>query len=183
MTISDIHFTLEDGRNVLLRCPKEEDIAGALEYVRLSAGETNYIYRSLEDCERYTYESEKHLFEAVNASDNHLMLFCIIDGKIAGNCEIVLERKIKTRHRASVAIALLKDYWRQGLGTRMLDELIIVAQQIEYIAQIEVRLIEGNTRGRAMYEKKGFRICGVIPDGIRLSDGTLLNEYIMVLKL
>ena len=183
MIIDDIYFTLKDGRKVLLRCPKQEDILGALDYVNLSASETNFIYRSSEDCVRYTYESEKLLFEAVNAAADHLMLFCVIDGKIAGNCEIVLKNKTKTRHRASVAIALLKDYWGQGLGGRMLDELIIIARQIEYVTQIEIKLIEGNTRGRAMYEKKGFRICGVIPDGIRLSDGTLLNEYIMMLKL
>ncbi|MBQ3007595.1 MAG: GNAT family N-acetyltransferase [Clostridia bacterium] len=183
MIINDIYFTLKDGRNVSLRCPKEDDVLGALDYVNLSASETDYIYRSSEDCVRYTYESEKCLFETVNASDDHLMLFCIVDGKIAGNCEIVLNYKAKTRHRASIAIALLKDYWGQGLGVRMLDELIIVARQIEYVSQIEIKLIEGNTRGRAMYEKRGFRICSVIPDGICLSDGTRLNEYIMMLKL
>ena len=49
--------------------------------------------------------------------------------------------------------------------------------------QIELEFIEGNTRARALYEKMGFRVCGVRPDAIRLKDGTLLNEYIMIKKL
>lgn len=43
--------------------------------------------------------------------------------------------------------------------------------------------IEGNARARGLYEKKGFRITGVLEDAIRLKDGTLLNEYHMVKKL
>ena len=34
-----------------------------------------------------------------------------------------------------------------------------------------------------LYEKFGFRIAGILPDAIRLKDGTLLNEYRMVKKL
>lgn len=181
--INDIYFTLKDGRNVTLRCPKEEDIREALDYINLSTIETDYIYRSPEDCVRYTYESEKSLFDSVNSSGNRLILFCFVDGKLAGNCEIVFNLKMKTRHRAYLAVVLLKDYWGQGLGSRMLDELINVARQLGYVTQLEVKMIEGNVRGRAFYEKKGFRICGVIPNGVRLDNGTQVNEYIMMLKL
>ncbi|WP_322181402.1 hypothetical protein [Neglectibacter caecimuris] len=43
--------------------------------------------------------------------------------------------------------------------------------------------MEGNARAQGLYEKMGFRITGVRPDAIRLRDGTLLNEYMMVKKL
>ena len=34
-----------------------------------------------------------------------------------------------------------------------------------------------------LFEKKGFRITGVLEDATRLKDGTLLNNYHMVKKL
>ena len=49
--------------------------------------------------------------------------------------------------------------------------------------QMELEFAEGNSRARALYEKMGFRIAGLRPDAIRLKDGTLLNEYIMVRKM
>ena len=179
MIIKDTAFTLKDGRKALLRSPKDEDIRGVLDYLYVSAGETEFILRYPEECGKYTYEGEKALFDRINASDNEAMLVCIVDGKVAGNCQIAWKTGIKTRHRASVAIALLKEFWNQGIGTRMFEEMIRIAEANENLIQMELEFVEGNTRARALYEKMGFRITGVNPNAIRLRDGTLLNEYCM----
>lgn len=183
MLRKDIQFTLKDGRKALLRSPKDEDIQGMLDYLYISSGETEFILRYPEECQKYTYENEKDLFERKNSAENEAMLVCIVDGKVAGNCEISWSTGMKTRHRASVAIALLKEFWNQGIGTRMFQELITIAEENEQIMQIELDFVEGNTRARALYEKMGFKITGVRPDAIRLKDGTLLSEYSMVRKV
>ena len=183
MTAEPITFTLKDGRTALIRSPREEDIPGMLDYLRQSAGETEFLLRCPEECGKYTPEGEKQLFDQINASDHDLMLVCLVDGTVAGNCQISWKTGLKTRHRASVAIALLQAYWNQGIGTRMFEELIRVAERSEHILQLELEFVEGNSRARALYEKMGFRITGVRPDAIRLRDGTLLNEYSMVRKI
>ena len=183
MIINDIYFDLKDGRKALLRSPKEEDIDGTLEYLRISAGETNFILRYPEECAKYTPESEKALFERKNASPNEAMIMCIVDGRVVGNCEISFRTNLKTKHRASVAIALISEFWNQGIGTRMFQELIRLAEERGDVLQMELDFVEGNSRARALYEKMGFRIAGVKPDALRLKDGTLLNEYMMVRKM
>ena len=183
MVIRDVEFTLKDGRKALIRSPREEDIPGMLEYLRLSAAETEFIVRYPEECGKYTEEGEKAIFDRVNASENEAWLVCLVDGTVAGNCEITWSNKIKTRHRASVAIALLKAYWNQGIGTRMFREMIRIAEENPNLLQIELAFVEGNTRARALYEKMGFRITGVRPNAIRLKDGTLLNEYEMIREI
>ena len=110
------------------------------------------------------------------------MISCIVDGKIAGNCQISFRTGLKDRHRASVAIALLKEFWNLGIGTRMFEELFRVARD-RGVRQIELDFIEGNSRARALYEKMGFRITGVKPDAIRRKDGTFANEYMMLKRL
>ena len=59
----------------------------------------------------------------------------------------------------------------------------MVDQENKNIIQIELEFVEGNSRARALYEKMGFRITGVKPNAIRLKDGTLLNEYSMILEI
>ena len=183
MTIDEFEFVLKDGRKAVIRSPREEDIGGMLEYLCLSAGETDFLLRYPEECGRYTPEGEKALFEKINASDCGAMLVCIVDGKVAGNCDISWNNRIKTRHRASVAIALLKEYWNLGIGSRLFEELVRIAEENENILQMELEFIEGNSRARALYEKFGFRITGVRPNAIRLKDGTLLNEYTMIKEI
>ena len=183
MIIKDIQYKLKDGRNALIRSPQEEDIQGMLEYLYISAGETDFLLRYPEECCKYTVEGEKALFDRVNKSDNEAMLVCLVEGKVAGNCHIAWNKGIKTRHRASVAIALLKEYWNQGIGTRLFQELLRIAEENPNIIQIELEFVEGNSRARALYEKMGFRITGVKPNAIRLKDGTLLNEYSMIREI
>ena len=137
----------------------------------------------LPGAESLTPEKEKALFDRVNNADNEAMLVCLVDGKVAGNGQIAWKKSLKTRHRAAVAIALLKEYWNQGIGTRMFEEMIRIAEENENILQMELEFIEGNRRARALYEKMGFRITGVRPNAIRLKDGTLLNEYTMIREI
>lgn len=183
MIISDFAFKLKDGRTALVRNPKESDIKEMLDYLYKSSGETDFVLRYPEECKKYTPEGEKALFERVNAADNEAMLVCLVEGRIAGNCHIAWSKGIKTRHRANVAIALLKEYWNQGIGTRLFQEMISIAEKNENIIQMELDFIERNARARALYEKMGFRITGVKPNAIRLKDGTLLNEYSMIREI
>ena len=110
-------------------------------------------------------------------------MVCLVDGKVAGNCQIRFNKNLKTRHRASIGIALMKEYWNLGIGTQMFEEMIKVAKTKPEITQLELEFIEGNSRARALYEKMGFRIIATHPTFIKLKNGKLLNEYLMVKEL
>lgn len=183
MIIEEIRFHLRDGREALLRSPREEDAEEMVECLRQYAAETEFVLRYPEECDTYTLEGERNLFEKKNASPDDAMTLCIVDGKLAGNCEIAFFNRIKTRHRVRVAIALRKEYWNQGIGTRMFQELIRMAESREHVTQMELEVIEGNERARHLYERMGFRIAAVLPNTIRLRDGTLLNEYLMIKEM
>ena len=183
MVIEDVKFILKDGREAVLRSPREEDVESTLEYLRTSAGETEFILRYPEECSKYTPEGERTLFEQRNASPNVAMLMCVVDGKVIGNCEISFYTGMKTKHRATVAIALISKFWNQGIGTKMFEEMIHLAEEREEVIQMELEFVEGNSRARHLYEKMGFRIAGVHPNAIRLKDGRLLNNYLMIREM
>lgn len=183
MLTRELSFILKDGREAVLRNPQEKDVPGLLEYLVKSAGESEFILRSPEECGKYTPESELRWVENMNASENAAVLVCEVDGKIAGNCDISRRTQLKARHRASVAIALTKEFWGLGIGTAMFNELIRIAEGWDGLLQLELEFIEGNARGLALYEKMGFRIAGVRPDAFRMKDGSLRNEYIMIRRL
>ena len=65
----------------------------------------------------------------------------------------------------------------------MFREMIRIAEENENIIQLELDVVEGNTRAMRLYEKMGFVITGELPNAIRLKDGTLLSDFKMIRKI
>lgn len=175
-------ITLKDGRSATLRNPCKADAQALIDYMIDTAAETDFVLRYPEEIVM-TVEKEEAFIAAVNDSPNDLMIVCEVEGRIAGNCHLAFGSKIKTRHRGDIAIALYRAFWGLGIGTAMFEAMIAAARAREGVKQLELEFIEGNSRGRALYEKMGFRITAVRPEHICLKDGTLLNEYIMIKRL
>lgn len=174
-------FALKDGREAVLRNPEPGDAAQLLDYLRVTAAETDFVLRYPDEV-HYTLEQERRLLEGLKGDPGHLMLSCFVDGRLAGNCSMQLFDKRKICHRASVAIALYRAYWGLGIGTAMFETMIELARE-RGVSQMELEYIEGNERGRALYEKMGFVQYGVHPDAIRLADGTSRSEIMMLKRL
>ena len=183
MVFKETRFELKDGREALLRSPCEDDAEEMLHFITKASGETDYLMKYPEEFANCTLEQEKAFIREDYLSQNGLMIACFVGDRIAGNCQISFRTGIKDRHRASVAIALLQEYWNLGIGTRMFEEMIQIAKKRDGVRQIELDFIEGNSRARGLYEKMGFRITGVKPDAIRMKDGTFVNQYMMLKRL
>lgn len=174
-------IVLRDGREAVFRSPTPADAAGMMQYLKTCAAETDYILRYPEECDE-TPEQEAQFLDGVVRSPYSLMIVCTVAGEIAGNCQMNVQKRLKTRHRASVAIALIRKYWGLGIGTAMFEEMIAVARE-QGVRQLELGYIEGNQRARALYRKMGFTEYGALPNAIRLKDGTLLRECLMIRAL
>lgn len=175
-------ITLKDGRSAVLRLPTASDAEDMLNYLIETAGETEFLLAYPEERQGMTVEKEAAFIERMAQDENCLFLVCEVEGRVAGCCQVDFQTRMKTAHRGTVAIGLRKAYWGLGIGTAMFREMIDVSRR-RGLMILELEFIEGNTRARALYEKMGFRIVGLRPDGIRLRDGTLCNEYLMQLRL
>jgi len=183
VVFKETEFQLKDGRAALLRSPREDDAEEMLQFIMKASGETDFLMKYPEEYADFTLEQEKSFINESVCSQNAVMIACVVDGKIAGNCQISFRTGMKDRHRASVAIALLQEFWNLGIGTKMFEEMFRIAREREEVRQIELDFIEGNSRARSLYEKMGFRIAGIKPDAIRTRDGAFLNEYMMLKML
>ncbi len=183
MIFTPVTFTLKDGRTAILRSPDPKaDAADLVQYLYDTAADTPFVLRTPAEI-RYTVEGEERILQNVAESPNDCMILCEVDGHIAGNCHLTFNNRIKTRHSCSVAIALRKAYWGNGIGTAMFEAMEGLARQREGVIQMDLEFIEGNARARGLYEKAGFRIVGLHPDAIRQEDGTMCALYIMQKKL
>lgn len=183
MTFEPVTFTLKDGCTAILRSPDPAgDAADLVQYLHDTAAETPFVMRTPEEVS-YTVEGEEQFLKNVVDSANDCFIVCEVDGHIAGNCHLSFNSRVKTRHSCSVAIALRKAYWGNGIGTAMFKAMESMARAREGVLQMDLEFVEGNARARGLYEKMGFRIVGIHPDAIRQPDGTMCALYLMQKKL
>ena len=172
---------LKDGRTAILRSPLPSDAEAALEYMKITAGETPYLLRTPEEI-RLTVADEEKFLSRFPDNPNSTMILCFVEGKLAGNCQIDRRTKLKNRHRASVAIALRKEFWNLGIGTALFEEMLAIAESWG-VLQVELEVIEGNDRAMALYRKMGFDTVSFVPNAIRMPDGSFVREFLMVKPL
>ncbi len=175
------NITLKNGASAVLRTAVPEDAPRMLAYLRACAEETDFLLRVPEEWD-IPVETEKALLQDMARQTDQLMVVCDVNGEIAGTCQVVCMNRLKTRHRATVSIALRRAYWGQGISGVMFEEMEAFARE-RGVTQLELAYIQGNERARHLYDRMGFVETGRGPDAIRLRDGTLADEIFMMKKL
>ncbi len=171
---------LKDGRTGIFRAPELTDAQDLLEYLKVTAAETPFLLRTPEEC-TLTLEQEEKYVETARSSENQCTICCFVDGRLAGNCNIARLRGVKTRHRGSIGIALLREFWGLGIGRAMFEEMIALGKHWG-LKQLELEVMEGNTAAIGLYQKMGFRIIATRPRAFYV-DGAFYDEHYMLLEL
>ncbi|MBR5283680.1 MAG: GNAT family N-acetyltransferase [Clostridia bacterium] len=179
MMIEAREIKLKDGRTCVVRTPRKEDGQAVLDYMLQLNGETEFVL-SYPDEFCITGEQEGNFLESLAQSPNGLMVACFDGEKCIGNAHIDFPGRDKLKHRASIAVGVLKDYWRNGLATAMFEILTEAAIHRPEVVCIGLEYIEGNDRACALYEKQGFKEIYRKPDAIRWRDGSIHAEIGMV---
>ena len=172
---------LRDGRTALVQTAEVSQAAALLHCVRTCFGETEFLSRYPEEF-TITEAQEADWIENARTSPDTALLVCMADGVLLGNAQIDFSPLQKTRHRAVVALSVLRAYWHLGVGTALFAELMALARR-RGVEIVELSYIEGNDRARRLYERFGFSAVCEKPFAYRLKDGTDLKEITMQCRL
>ena len=115
-------IVLKDGRRAVLRSARPGDSAEMVALRKTTAGESEFLLRYPEECTMDAV-GEAAFLDGVLSSAEQVMPCCFVEGKMAGNDMLTMNSRLKTCHRGSVAIGLLREYWGLGIGTALLEAL------------------------------------------------------------
>lgn len=177
MIFEEKNMILKNGKAAVLKTPCVEDAEKFLHYIQTACSETEFLIRYPEEW-NITVEQEKAWINRLRSSSAALGIACYVDGEVAGNCELSFKGNIKTAHRATIGIAILKAYWNLGIGSAMFEALVAAAQA-HGTEIMELEFIEGNDRAKHLYEKFGFRVVSEKPNAFKLKDGRYFSEFYM----
>ena len=111
------------------------------------------------------------------AAPNQQVLVATNKGALIGFVALSQGLFERNRHACSLMTGVLRDYWRQGVASALLERALAwVAQR--GITRVELSVMEGNAAAIRLYEKFGFE-----PEGVKraalMVDGRAVNEICM----
>lgn len=93
--------------------------------------------------------------------DRGFSLVARVDGKIVGNCVLLLEQhSARRRHCASLGMGVHDERQGQGVGTALLQATLDKADNWLNLLRVELTVFADNEAAIRLYEKNGFRIEG-----------------------
>ena len=173
------HFTVRDGREVILRTPRWEDLDDLMEFINSLVDEGADIGRN----EKVTREQEADWLGrrlTLLEKGEELSLVAEVDGKVVANSEITRHGGY-SRHVGGLGIGIKKGYQDIGIGTEMLKALIAQAEKMG-LKMLNLSAFSTNKRAIHVYEKAGFKETGRRPKFF-YKDGRYIDDIIMVKEI
>ncbi len=182
MEFKEMSVTLKNGKNCLIRSPKQKDAEQLIYHLKTTSDETGFMARYGEEI-IFTVEQEEDFLKNVLESANDIMICVEVDGKVIANAGFGPAASfIKYQHRANFGISIQKEYWNMGIGSIIMPAIIESAKKAGY-EQVELEVIAENKRAYHLYEKYGFHTYGTRRHAFKYKDGSYSDEHLMMLEL
>ena len=173
-------FKAKDGREVILRVPRWEDLDDLLDFINSLAEEDLEV---LPELKKMTRDEEadwlaKRLAEIEKGKVINIV--AEVEGKVVANSQVKLLSE-PSGHVGVLGITVRSGYRETGIGTQMINVLAEESRK----ANMKILILytfEGNKRAIHVYEKCGFKETGRIPKGI-CRKGRYVDEIIMTKQL
>lgn len=157
-----------------------KDAEGILEYCKIVGGETDNLLFGSEGL-GFSVETERTIIENIAAKEKDIMLVAMDEDNVVGIGNIMGNGRMRIEHQARLAISVRKDYWGQGVGSRIMQSLIDFAKE-RSIEVITLEVYHANESAIKLYEKFGFKEIGYFKNFSKVNDeykdAVLMNLYL-----
>lgn len=168
-------FSVKDGRRVVLRTPKWEDLDDLLELINSLVEEKAEVIVD----EKLSREQEAEWLSGVLLrleKDQIFFLVAEVDGKVVASSDLHLGKGSEKR-AGVVGIAVKSGFRDLGIGTRVMRAMVKEAQRIG-LKVLVLSVFATNVRAIHVYEKVGFVQTGRVPKK-HFKEGKYIDEIAM----
>lgn len=165
---------------VEIRSVNIKDAEEILEYCKIVGGETDNLLFGSEGL-GFSVETERTIIENIAVKEKDIMLAAMDGDNVVGIGNIMGNGRMRIGHQARLAISVRKDYWRQGVGSRIMQSLIDFAKE-RSIEVITLEVYHDNESAIKLYQKFGFKEIGYFKNFSKVNDeykdAVLMNLYL-----
>lgn len=168
-------YTLRSGATLVTATPEVFDAAALLAYVEQVAGESDFL--TFGPGEHGLTLADEVAFLEGAASSGRFMRKATVDGALVAFLDLRRPPRPRVHHTGEFGLSVRKDFWRQGVGRILLEELLAWAAAAG-MRKIDLRVRADNVGAQALYRRLGFVEEGRVTRAMQLR-GELFDELIM----
>jgi len=124
-----------------------------------------------------TLESEINFIERFEKAENSTFLLALDEDNAIGHIAAHGNNCRRNRHCATVFMAVHQAYWGQGVGRRLMQNLLQWFEQSP-LSRLELTTAVDNERAFSLYQSIGFELEGTKQQDI-IVDGKPIDSYLM----
>ena len=165
--------------NIIIKKAAVSDAAAILEFLKTVGSETDNLSFGAEGLP-FSVEDEEKFILSLESSSDGILLVAKDGDRIVGDASLNRFPR-RMSHRGELGVSVIKEYWNQGIGGRLIAEIIKFARENSFeIIDLEVR--SDNVGAIHLYEKMGFKKIGSHPSFAKI-DGQYVSYDYMCLEL
>lgn len=165
---------MSEALDLIIREAIPEDAAQLLKVTRKIGEETEFLVMD----EKGINLPEELLalqLADIYESESNVLFVALLGDEIVGTASIKSDSEKRIAHIGELGISILKEYWGLGLGSILMEELLIWAEEGEVIYRIALTVQSQNSTAIRLYEKFGFKQEGILERGARRDNGEFLD--------
>lgn len=144
-----------------------EDVADLMQQPNCVWGTMQIPYQSRDEMKR----------KLENPPDGAYRLVAVVEEKAVAMVAM-FPQKGRRAHAASIGLFVHDDYQNQGLGSRLMSEIVRLADQWLNLRRLELSVYTDNDRAIHLYKKHGFEIEGTFRQ-YAFRDGAYVDAFTM----
>ena len=98
--------------------------------------------------------------ELVRERDDNFAVVACVQGEVVGHLALSVYMNPRTRHSGHFGIAVRDDWQGKGVGTRLMEACVDLADNWLGLTRLDLRVYTDNAPAIALYEKFGFKVEG-----------------------
>jgi putative acetyltransferase len=107
------------------------------------------------------------------------LVACTEEGEVVGQLGLhTWPKRARRRHAGSLGMAVRADWQGQGVGTRLMEAAVDLADKWLNLRRLELEVYVDNAPAIRLYEKFGFKIEGAMVD-YAFRDGEYIDTHVM----
>ena len=181
MIFSTQNVLLKNGKTILIREAVVRDAGALLEMVTNYLDHSPYVPKSTSEF-HLTIAQEEVWIQSFLDAPNSILMVAEFENQLIGNIDLTGNKRQVMQHNALVGMGMLIEWRNQGLGSALMRAAIDWAISNLLLENLQLEVYAENLAGINLYQKKGFKQCGVIPNLFK-ENGHYCDSIMMTLSV
>lgn len=171
-------YTLRTGESIIVRSAQLEDAQALMKQMRAVVAEGTFMVTTVEEFNA-TLEQGEELITAYSSEEGKILLVAIAQDQLIGSLHFKNGVRRRLAHQGDFGMSVHKEWRERGVGSALVQSLIIWSYANPLIEQIRLSVLATNEAAIRLYTTMGFVLEGRLMNQAKLDKGTYTDLILM----